>query len=238
MGFNSDSNGDVDNMQIALINAQSLSNKELLLYDYIREDNVDICIVTETWIQNREEDKAWCDISALNNDNLMLHNINRETWRGEGLALISKSYLTISNLKIDKPNSFEAAKWRVSLLGKSITVIALYRPPYSTTFPATIAMFIDEFTAWIIDRLTTEGNILLLGDFNMQTNKIDTDADIKSFMDTIEALGLQQWVNFGTHHLGNTIDLVFTELASNIEMMRCIPGPFISNHCVVKCEIK
>ena len=224
-------------MQIALINAQSLRSKELLLYDYIREDDIDMCIVTETWIQNREEDKVWCEISALNNDNLMLHNTNRETHRGGGLALISKSNLTISNLEIDKPNSFEAAKWRVSLLGKSITVIAVYRPPYSKTFPVTIAMFIDEFTAWIVDQLTTESTILLLGDFNMQTNKIDTNADIKIFMDTIEVLGLQQWVDFGTHHLGNTIDLVFTELASNIEMMKCTPGPFISDNCVVKCEI-
>ena len=63
-------------------------------------------------------------------------------------------------------------------------------------------MFMDEFTAWIADQLTIESNILLLGDFNMQTNKIDTDADIKIFMDTIEALGLQQWVGFWTHHSG------------------------------------
>ena len=56
-------------------------------------------------------------------------------------------------------------------------------------------------------------------------------------MDTIEALGLQQWVDFGTHRLGNTIDLVFTELASNIEIVKCTPGPFISDHCIVKCEI-
>ena len=162
MGFNSDSND--DNMQLALINAQSLRSKELILYDYIREDNIDICIVTETWIQNREEEKAWCDTSALNNGNLMLHNINREMHRGGGLALISQSNLTISNLEIDKPNSFKAAKWKVSLLGKSITLIAIYRPPYSKTFPVKIAMFIDEFTAWIIDQLTTDGNILLLGD--------------------------------------------------------------------------
>ena len=223
-------------MQIAVINGQSLRSKELLLYDYIREDDIDICIVTETWIQNREEDKAWCDTSALN-DNLMLHNTHRETCRGGDWHLSLKSNLTISNLEIDKPNSFEAAKWRVSLLDKSITVIAIYRPPYSKTFPVTIAMFIDEFTAWIVDKLTTESNILLLGDFIMQANKIDTSADIKIFMDTIEALGLQQWVDFGTHHLGNTTDLVFIELASNIEMMKCNPGLFISNHCVVKCEI-
>ena len=72
----------------------------------------------------------------------------------------------------------------------------------------------------------------------MQTNRIDTDADIKIFMDTTEAFGLQQWVDLWTHHLGKTIDLVFTELASNIEMLTCLPGPFISDHCVVKCEIK
>ena len=235
LGFNSDRNS--DNMLIVLVNAQSLRSKDLLLYEYIKEDNIDICIVTETWIQNRKEDKAWCEISALNNDNLMLHNINREMCRGGGLALISKSNLTISNLEIDKPNSFEAAKWKASLPGKSITVIAIYRPPYSKAFPVTIAMFIDEFTVWIADQLTTESNILLLGDFNMQTNKIDTNADIKIFMDTIEALGLQQWVDFGTHCLGNTIDLVFTELASNIEIIKCTPGPFISDHCIVKCEI-
>ena len=96
---------------------------------------------------------------------------------------------------MDKPNSFEAAKWKVSLPGKSITVIAVYRPPYSKAFQMTISMFMDEFTAWIADQLTTESNILLLGDFNMQTNKMDTDADIKTFMDIIEALGLQQWVD-------------------------------------------
>ena len=101
-------------MLIGLVNAQSLRSKNLLLYEYIKEDNIDICIVIEAWKQNREKDKAWCEISAHNNDNLMLHNINREMHRGGGLAPISKSNLTISNLEIDKSNSFEAAKWKES----------------------------------------------------------------------------------------------------------------------------
>ena len=50
LGFNSDRNS--DNMLIVLVNAQSLRSKDLLLYEYIKEDNIDICIVTETWIQN------------------------------------------------------------------------------------------------------------------------------------------------------------------------------------------
>ena len=158
---------------------------------------------------------------------------NQETHRGGGVALISKSNLTITTIKIAKPSSFEGAKWRASLPGKNLTLIVVYRPPYSKNYSVTIAMFIDEFIAWIVEQLTTDGNILLLGDFNIQTNKIDTDADIKTFMDIIKELGLQQWVDFETHCLSNTTDLVFTELASNIEMLRCTPTPFISNHCVV-----
>ena len=127
LGFN----GNSDNIQIALINAQSLRSKELLLYDYIRENNIDLCIVTEIWLQNRNEDKAWCDISTFNNENLVLHNINRETHRGGGVALISRSSLTITTLEIDTLSSFEVAKWRVSLPGKSTTLIVIYRPPYS-----------------------------------------------------------------------------------------------------------
>ena len=69
-----------------------------------------MCTVTETWLQNRDEDKTWCDTLAFNNDNLVLHNINWETCRGEGVALITKSSLTVTSLVIDKPSSFEAAK--------------------------------------------------------------------------------------------------------------------------------
>ena len=202
------SNSNRDNIQIALINAQSLRYKELLLYENIRENSIKMCIVTETWLQYRDEDKAWCDTSVFDNDTLVLHNINQETHRGGGIALITMSNLTITSLVIDKPSSFEAAKWTVSLPGKSITLIVIYRPPYSINHPVTIAMFIAEFTKWIAVQLMSDGNILYLGDFNMQTNRIDTDVDNKIFIDTMEALGLQQWVDLRTHHLGNTIDLL------------------------------
>ena len=110
-----------------------------------------MCIVTETWLQNRDEDKAWSDILAFNNDSLVLHNINQETCRGGGVALITRSNLTIASLVIDKPSSFEATKWRVSLPGKNITLIVIYRPPYLANHPVTTVMFIDEFTMWIAD---------------------------------------------------------------------------------------
>ena len=46
------SNSNRDNTEIALISAQSPRIKELMLYDYIRESNTEMCTVTETWLQN------------------------------------------------------------------------------------------------------------------------------------------------------------------------------------------
>ena len=97
-------------------------------------------------VTNRDEDKAWCNTLAFNNDNLVLQNINWETCRGGDVALITKSNLTITSLVIDKPSSLEVSKCRLSLPGKNITIIIIYRPPYSTNYPVTIVMFIDEFT--------------------------------------------------------------------------------------------
>ena len=42
------SNSNRDNMQISLINAQSLRSKEILLYNYISENNTEMCVVTKT----------------------------------------------------------------------------------------------------------------------------------------------------------------------------------------------
>ena len=69
-----------------------------------------MCTVTETWLQNTDEDKVGCDTSVFNNDNLVLHNINWETHRDGGVALITKSNLTVMTLEIDELSSFEAAK--------------------------------------------------------------------------------------------------------------------------------
>ena len=83
-----------------------MRSKELLLYDYARENNTEMYIVTETWLQNRDEDKRWCNTLAFNNDNLVVHNINQETHSGGGIALITKSNLTKTSLVTDKPSSF------------------------------------------------------------------------------------------------------------------------------------
>jgi hypothetical protein len=52
------------------------------------------------------------------------------------------------------------------------------------------------------------------------------------------ALGFEQHVDFATHKLGNTLDLVFTETIGPQKVEECSPGPFISDHCVVSLKTK
>ena len=56
-------------------------------------------------------------------------------------------------------------------------------------------------------------------------------------MDTMTALGLQQHTNFITHHSGNTLDLIFTEIITRQMVLKCTPDPFISDHCAVNITL-
>ena len=55
-------------------------------------------------------------------------------------------------------------------------------------------------------------------------------------MDTMEALGLQQHVNFQTHHAGNTLDLIFTENTSQFTI-RTFKGRYISDYRVIVSKL-
>ena len=62
-----------------------------------------------------------------------------------------------------------------------------------------------------------------------------TDIEAQIFNDTMEALGLKQHVNFKNHHVGNILDLLFTEIAAKLTM-RIFKGRYISDHRAIVAE--
>ena len=44
-------------------------------------------------------------------------------------------------------------------------------------------------------------------------------------------------MNSSTHTSGNTLDLVFTELFNGLKIQKCTQDDFISDHCIVKCNL-
>ena len=51
---------------------------------------------------------------------------------------------------------------------------------------------------------------------------------------TLDALGLKIH-NFSTHRHGNTLGILANEIASNLNITTCQPGPFLSDHCSIEC---
>ena len=78
-------------------------------------------------------------------------------------------------------------------------------------------MFIDDLTGYLSDWMASHRNIIICADFNIHNDDL-TDIEAQIFNDTMEALGVQQHVNFKTHDAGNTLDLLFTEITSQLTM--------------------
>ena len=97
-------------------------------------------------------------------------------------------------------------------------------------------MFINDITEFLAEALSQHQNTILAGDFNIHiNNQYDPEANI--LMDTMTVLGLQQHINFVTHCIGNTLDLIFTEIIMRQKVLKCTPGPFISDHCSVNITL-
>ena len=117
----------------------------------------------------------------------------------------------------------------------SVNILGIYHPPYSAGQKITHRMFLDDLTEYLTDWMASYRNIIICSDFDIHIdNPSDTEAQI--FMDTTEALGPQQHVNFQTHHASNTLDLIFTETTCQFNM-RTSKGRHISDHRAIVSEL-
>ena len=97
--------------------------------------------------------------------------------------------------------------------------------------------FIVEFLEFLVHFIPKYQNFIITGDFNLH---IDNSNDLYGniLKDNIKALGLDQHVNFPTHHSGHTLDLVITEHHNmSSQIVQCESGKFLSDHCAVVCVL-
>ena len=115
----------------------------------------------------------------------------------------------------------------------SMTLLAIYHTPSQTNHSAH-PVILDEFADYMENFVTTNYNIVIVGDFNLH---IDNDEDPKTqlFIDMMAAQGLDCHLNFPTHENGHSLDLVFTEALGEMKIIRCNPGTYLSDHCTIEC---
>ena len=220
--------------QMVVINTQSIKSKEHLIMEYLMDKQVDLVFLTETWLC--EEDETRVNASECNKNGYRQDIVNRKNRRGGGLGLIYRETFKVCKCKSKKTQTFEHAIWSIKANDTMSTVLAVYHPPYSEKAPITNAMFLDEVTDFLATFLLEYNNTIITGDFNIHVNNTN-DPEAQIFLDTMEALGLDNHVNVATHNRGNTLDLVLTEVLSSLSVVNCRQGPFLSDHCCIELQV-
>ena len=136
---------------------------------------------------------------------------------------------TTSTSKLEKNTPL--ALWnvlifKINLPSKAIHLGLIYQPPEGS-----VLHFCQELTTYLEQNINTAGDILLMGDLNIHTNDPDNQ-DTIIFEDTIESLGLKNQVNFPTHRLQNTLDIIITTEGSSI-ISDTHQGSLFSDHYIV-----
>ena len=190
-----------------MVNAQSIRNKDILLTQEIAANNIDITLITETWLNDTPQDTAWLHQSDLLQAGYAISIHNRPTRRG-GVALLYKQNMKINKIEAKHLCTMEYAIWHVSLKNKSLNILGLYHPPPKQHL--TNATFLDELTELLTTRLPNLENPIILGDFNMHIED-KNNYNSKIFVNTMEDLGLKQHITAPTHYKENILDLIFME---------------------------
>ena len=127
--------------KIATINAQSVRNKNTLLTQEIITHNIDVTLITETWLNDTPQDIAWLRQSNLLQTGYAISTHNRPT-RGGGLSLLHKDNMKIKKIEAQHLCTIEYAIWQVSIKNKTINILGIYHPPPKQHL--TNALFLDE----------------------------------------------------------------------------------------------
>ena len=204
-----------------------------MLWNYIFDENIDISVLTETWLQS--EDQLWIQTCDLNINQFRIQTVNRNNGRGGGLAIVyRKNYKVKKEPNMKKCNSFEHAIWKITGKNISLVILAIYHPPYTKKNAASNSTFLNEFLDFLVEFIPKYQNFIITGDMNLHVND-SNDPDGIIMKENITALGFDQYVNFPTHRSGHTLDLVITEHHNNkFQITSCYPGMFLSDHCAVE----
>ena len=111
----------------------------------------------------------------------------------------------------------------------------MYHPPTKYLVNDSNVIFITEFLDFMGELQLSSKNIVILGDFNLHVNDKSGMLMPNNFIDMVEASGMKQWINFPTHKQGNTLDLIITELAAEVQIKNVYCEPYISDYCIITC---
>ena len=224
---------DYNSVIICIINARSVRNKTTDILDHIHEHDLDIVVITETWLTNKDSDLSVTRALTPSGYNLIHHP--RCSRRGGGIAILLKESVKATSLKtFSNIHSFEAMSLKLTLYRKCVILLVVYRPPPNKKNGSSVVDFFEEFADILDIYATLPDELVIVGDFIFNFD-INTDVHVRRFRDLLYSHGLTQYVEVAIHQEGHTLDLIIARTYSCV--VDTVVADLISDHCAVHCRI-
>ena len=102
-----------------------MRNKVELIKDYILEEDIDICALTETWLSEHDQPI----VGDLQPDGYKLLHVDRKNRTGGGVAVLCKSSTQPVISSKSSFTSFECINVKMRLHETVVNLAVIYRPP-------------------------------------------------------------------------------------------------------------
>ena len=196
-------------VKCGLLNVQSVGNKTFEINDLLKDTNLCILALTETWLTEYDTAK----ISEMTpNSHTFVHVPRSGNKRGGGVGLfLSNSIKKIACKKLDVRQTFEVMCVNCEINMIKCAFIVTYRPPHTN-----VNAFITEFQHFLESVDMVSAHVIICGDFNIWADN-ETDPVVMNFIDMMSSFGLSNNVQEATSMGGHILDLVFSE--SNYDLV-------------------
>ena len=125
--------------------------------------------------------------------------------------------------------SFEYCVLKLGIeVSKHLTVLLIYRPPYSADHLIPVGPFLEELD-FISVELSDHPNLIILGDINIHDEDIE-DLDRRNYHDLLDSLDLKQIMGVVTHEDGHALDHILISTVSNVKFTNIEQSYKISEH--------
>ena len=226
-------------LKVILFNCRSLGNKTYGVCEFLKENDCDLCFITEAWIKQKHESTIAeiCDLGF----EIKLQS-RKGSKRGGGVCVLYKPDLNVEKCCINTSyKSFEVLQITVKSCCNLYRVSTFYRTGNLTTKSRTT--FINDLNDYLESLVHLKGENILCGDFNIHVNE-ELDLNTTELYSVTSSYGYVQLVKEATHRDGNTLDLMFVqntghckELASKSVYVYDLFYSMTSDHKFIECLI-
>ena len=197
-------------IQFGVFNARSICNKITAATEFLIDQKIDICFVTETWMKLND-----VAVNAeIHDSGLDIHNASRKgIGGGVGFIFDPKRVKLVRN-NVAKYSSFEVLEAVLNTSTDTVRLCVIYRSTQNTSRKKYLATrqakFFEDFSDYLDCLSSKSGKPLICGDFNFHVEN-SLDAIANQFCRLIDEKGFRQHVSEPTHISGGTLDLILTK---------------------------